>query len=99
MNVVDGTKCDRYTDDICVYGKCKVRLLNNFNIENVKSNFRFQKAGCDNVLGSDKKYDNCNVCGGNNSTCRLVRNQVSVPMIYGKELVFCSLVINKFLYF
>ena len=47
--------------------------------------FSFQKAGCDNILDSDKKYDNCNVCGGNNSTCRLVRNQVSVPMIYGKE--------------
>jgi hypothetical protein len=64
MNVVDGTKCDRYTDDICVTGVC-------------------QKAGCDNVLGSDTKYDNCYVCGGDNSTCRLVRREVSVPMHYG----------------
>jgi thrombospondin motif-containing protein 9 len=29
----------------------------------------FQRAGCDNRLGSDLKRDHCGVCGGDNTTC------------------------------
>lgn len=31
-----------------------------------------QNLGCDGYLGSGKVIDKCNVCGGDNSTCRLV---------------------------
>ncbi|KAI1303201.1 A disintegrin and metalloproteinase with thrombospondin motifs 20 [Halotydeus destructor] len=35
-------------------------------------NGRCEGAGCDHSLGSDKRPDSCGVCGGDNSTCRLV---------------------------
>ncbi|KAL3316372.1 A disintegrin and metalloproteinase with thrombospondin motifs 9, partial [Cichlidogyrus casuarinus] len=28
-----------------------------------------QRVGCDGILGSKLRYDNCNICGGDNSTC------------------------------
>lgn len=31
-----------------------------------------QSLGCDGYLGSGKVIDKCNICGGDNSTCRLV---------------------------
>ncbi|XP_067885034.1 ADAMTS-like protein 1 [Heterodontus francisci] len=34
-----------------------------------------QVVGCDHQLGSSAKEDNCGVCSGNGSTCRLVRGQ------------------------
>nr|XP_032803418.1 ADAMTS-like protein 1 isoform X1 [Petromyzon marinus] len=34
-----------------------------------------QHVGCDHQLGSQAKDDNCGVCGGNGTTCRLVRGQ------------------------
>ncbi|XP_078386622.1 ADAMTS-like protein 1 isoform X2 [Cetorhinus maximus] len=34
-----------------------------------------QVVGCDHKLGSNAKEDNCGVCSGNGSTCRLVRGQ------------------------
>ncbi|ELK25677.1 ADAMTS-like protein 3 [Myotis davidii] len=34
-----------------------------------------QAVGCDRQLGSHAKEDNCGVCAGNGSTCRLVRGQ------------------------
>ncbi|XP_063106181.1 ADAMTS-like protein 3 isoform X2 [Cavia porcellus] len=34
-----------------------------------------QAVGCDRQLGSVAKEDNCGVCGGDGSTCRLVRGQ------------------------
>ncbi|XP_048384275.2 ADAMTS-like protein 1 [Stegostoma tigrinum] len=34
-----------------------------------------QVVGCDHQLGSNAKEDNCGVCNGNGSTCRLVRGQ------------------------
>uniref|UniRef100_UPI00398F4A74 ADAMTS-like protein 1 n=1 Tax=Pristiophorus japonicus TaxID=55135 RepID=UPI00398F4A74 len=34
-----------------------------------------QVVGCDHKLGSHAKEDNCGVCSGNGSTCRLVRGQ------------------------
>lgn len=27
------------------------------------------KAGCDRVIGSNRRFDKCGVCGGNGSTC------------------------------
>ncbi|KAJ8340379.1 hypothetical protein SKAU_G00350120 [Synaphobranchus kaupii] len=34
-----------------------------------------QEVGCDRQLGSSAKEDNCGVCAGDGSTCRLVRGQ------------------------
>ncbi|XP_055088517.1 ADAMTS-like protein 3 [Periophthalmus magnuspinnatus] len=39
-----------------------------------------QEVGCDRQLGSRVKEDNCGVCGGDGSTCRLVRGQASVHL-------------------
>eukprot|EP00062_Callorhinchus_milii_P017808 gi/632970604/ref/XP_007901744.1/ PREDICTED: A disintegrin and metalloproteinase with thrombospondin motifs 1 [Callorhinchus milii] len=30
------------------------------------------KAGCDRIIGSNKKFDKCGVCGGNSSTCKKI---------------------------
>lgn len=32
----------------------------------------FQRVGCDKRLGSRKENDQCGVCGGDNSTCRVI---------------------------
>ncbi|XP_028922029.1 ADAMTS-like protein 3 isoform X2 [Ornithorhynchus anatinus] len=37
-----------------------------------------QAVGCDRQLGSGAKEDNCGVCAGDGSTCRLVRGQTKV---------------------
>ena len=58
-------------------------VTNNILLKKNLFYFLIQKAGCDNVLGSDAKYDNCYVCGGDNSTCRFVNRRFSVPMYYG----------------
>ena len=34
-------------------------------------------AGCDHVIGSNKVRDKCNVCGGNNSTCKLIQGTLT----------------------
>lgn len=34
-----------------------------------------QEVGCDRQLASGAREDNCGVCGGDGSTCRLVRGQ------------------------
>lgn len=34
--------------------------------------FLFQSPGCDGYLGSGKVMDRCGICGGDNSTCRMV---------------------------
>ncbi|KAL0607387.1 LOW QUALITY PROTEIN: LINE-1 retrotransposable element ORF1 protein, partial [Plecturocebus cupreus] len=36
--------------------------------------------GCDHQLGSTVKEDNCGVCNGDGSTCRLVRGQLSLML-------------------
>lgn len=33
--------------------------------------------GCDGILGSDRRPDSCGVCGGDNSTCRLVSGNLT----------------------
>ncbi|TSL04394.1 A disintegrin and metalloproteinase with thrombospondin motifs 2 [Bagarius yarrelli] len=32
-----------------------------------------EKVGCDNVIASELEEDECGVCGGNNSTCKIVK--------------------------
>ncbi|XP_058271022.1 A disintegrin and metalloproteinase with thrombospondin motifs 2 isoform X2 [Hemibagrus wyckioides] len=32
-----------------------------------------EKVGCDNVIASEQEEDECGVCGGNNSTCKIVK--------------------------
>lgn len=47
-----------------------------------------QVVGCDGVIGSDKKWDHCGVCGGDNSTCRIVSGLYTMPHLpYGYNLV------------
>lgn len=48
-------------------------------------NGRCMSAGCDHILGSNKQPDSCGVCGGDNTTCRVVAgrfNQVQVNYGY-----------------
>ncbi|MEE6491300.1 hypothetical protein FKM82_016169 [Ascaphus truei] len=43
--------------------------------------------GCDGILGSNSTLDTCGVCGGNNSSCRLITgtfNETNVPIGYHK---------------
>ncbi|XP_058256951.1 ADAMTS-like protein 3 isoform X1 [Hemibagrus wyckioides] len=37
-----------------------------------------QEVGCDRQLGSNTKPDNCGVCGGDGSSCRLIRGQSQI---------------------
>lgn len=51
-------------------------------------NGRCMSAGCDHVLGSNKQPDSCGVCGGNNSTCKLIKGQfLQTPLLYGYNSV------------
>jgi len=45
-----------------------------------------QRAGCDNRLGSNAKYDICGICGGDHSQCRQVSEHYvfNGKMTYGK---------------
>ncbi|XP_023673078.1 ADAMTS-like protein 3 isoform X3 [Paramormyrops kingsleyae] len=43
-----------------------------------------EEVGCDRQLGSNAKEDNCGVCGGDSSTCRLVRGQ-TLPTVSVEE--------------
>ncbi|XP_065150333.1 ADAMTS-like protein 3 isoform X1 [Paramisgurnus dabryanus] len=45
-----------------------------------------KEVGCDRQLGSNAKEDNCGVCAGNGSTCRLVRGQ-ALPHLSPEEPV------------
>ncbi|XP_030650096.1 ADAMTS-like protein 3 [Chanos chanos] len=45
-----------------------------------------QEVGCDRQLGSNAKEDNCGVCAGDGSTCRLVRGQ-ALPHVSPQEPV------------
>eukprot|EP00062_Callorhinchus_milii_P002384 gi/632939167/ref/XP_007908005.1/ PREDICTED: ADAMTS-like protein 3 [Callorhinchus milii] len=54
--VLDGTRCNPDTLNMCISGICQV-------------------VGCDRQLGSKTKEDNCGICAGDGSTCRLVRGQ------------------------
>ncbi|EPY75047.1 ADAMTS-like protein 1 isoform 2 precursor [Camelus ferus] len=50
--VLDGTRCNADSLDMCISGIC-------------------QAVGCNRQLGSNAKEDNCGVCAGDGSTCRL----------------------------
>nr|XP_034953253.1 ADAMTS-like protein 1 isoform X1 [Zootoca vivipara] len=43
-----------------------------------------QIVGCDHQLGSSVKEDNCGVCNGDGSTCRLVRGQYKSQLLANK---------------
>ncbi|MBN3315903.1 ATS8 metalloproteinase, partial [Atractosteus spatula] len=40
------------------------------------------KAGCDQVIGSNKKLDKCGICGGNGSSCRKITGSLN-KAVYG----------------
>ncbi|RXM99651.1 ADAMTS-like protein 1 [Acipenser ruthenus] len=50
-----------------------------------------QIVGCDHELGSTAKEDNCGVCNGDGSTCRLVRGQYKSQLSTNKMLKVLSL--------
>ena len=39
-----------------------------------------QHVGCDNILGSEVKEDNCRVCGGDGTTCDKVMGVFEGPV-------------------
>ncbi|XP_019769290.2 papilin isoform X1 [Dendroctonus ponderosae] len=57
--VVDGTRCNDESLDVCVNGQC-------------------QPVGCDMMLGSNLKEDECRICGGDGSTCNTVTNTLEL---------------------
>lgn len=44
----------------------------NHDSDDICVNGQCMSAGCDHVIGSNKIRDKCNICGGNNSTCKLI---------------------------
>ena len=40
-----------------------------------------QHVGCDGVVGSAKRVDACGLCGGDNSTCRVVSGLFTRPQL------------------
>uniref|UniRef100_A0A663N699 ADAMTS/ADAMTS-like cysteine-rich domain-containing protein n=1 Tax=Athene cunicularia TaxID=194338 RepID=A0A663N699_ATHCN len=48
-----------------------------------------QIVGCDRQLGSTVKEDNCGVCNGDGSTCRMVRGQYKSQLSANKSLGHC----------
>ena len=44
-----------------------------------------QPVGCDKMLGSTKKHDECHVCGGDGSNCKTVKGYVTTDNLnFGK---------------
>ncbi|XP_016135918.1 ADAMTS-like protein 3 [Sinocyclocheilus grahami] len=71
------------------------RCLNGGNCEGRNIRYRTcsnTEVGCDRQLGSNAKEDNCGVCAGDGSTCRLVRGQ-ALPHVSPEErrLLLCLL--------
>ncbi|XP_066961626.1 thrombospondin type-1 domain-containing protein 4-like isoform X4 [Macrobrachium rosenbergii] len=49
---------------------------------------RCMEIGCDNVLGSGNRFDSCGICGGDNSTCRIISGVFSrAKMPYGYNVI------------
>uniref|UniRef100_A0A7N6FC88 ADAMTS-like 3 n=1 Tax=Anabas testudineus TaxID=64144 RepID=A0A7N6FC88_ANATE len=46
-----------------------------------------QEVGCDRQLASGAREDNCGVCGGDGSTCRLVRGQTVLEVPVGSRFL------------
>ncbi|XP_049736325.1 ADAMTS-like protein 4 isoform X3 [Elephas maximus indicus] len=73
--VQDGTLCQPGALDICVAGRCLVRA---------------GSPGCDGILGSGRHPDGCGVCGGDESTCRVISGNLTDrggPLGYQKILL------------
>ena len=64
--VVDGTPCG--VSGVCVAGTCIVSLLTTINVM-LYAVHALQPVGCDRVLGSDKRIDNCGQCGATEGVC------------------------------
>jgi len=61
-----------------------------------------QVVSCDGSIGGHKKFDGCGVCGGDNSTCRLISGIFTRPdMPTGYNLITrlpksaCNITINE----
>lgn len=85
--VLDGTRCYTESLDMCISGVCQVglgRRIGSFLVLGSPSLW-FQVVGCDHELGSTVQEDNCGVCGGDGTTCRLVRGQYRSQQSAGRS--------------
>ncbi|PKU45494.1 adamts-like protein 3 [Limosa lapponica baueri] len=76
--VLDGTRCNIESLDMCISGICQIQLFAckpDKGLPKMHRRFSVQAVGCDRQLGSNAKEDNCGICAGDGSTCRLVRGQ------------------------
>ena len=51
--------------------------------------FVFQRAGCDNRLNSIMKLDRCGVCGGDGSSCQVIKGIIT-PNVKNGDKSLCS---------
>ncbi|KAK2706695.1 hypothetical protein QYM36_014662 [Artemia franciscana] len=86
--VIDGTPCDDEKDDICVDGNClrqsELPLLLSHDPDNGlprDEDSQKQPVGCDKILGSDAKEDNCRVCGGDGTKCTTITGNYTTPVL------------------
>lgn len=66
-------------------------LLPNTNAQPASFFSALQIVGCDLELGSTAKEDNCGVCNGDGSSCRLVRGHYKSQHSAGKSEWCCTL--------
>ncbi|XP_039275951.1 thrombospondin type-1 domain-containing protein 4 [Nilaparvata lugens] len=66
-SVADGTSCRPSSKDRATRAICVGGMC--------------KSVGCDGVIGSERRLDSCGVCGGNNSTCRVVSGLFTRPQL------------------
>ncbi|UYV60151.1 THSD4 [Cordylochernes scorpioides] len=85
QSVADGTPCSAEpgVDKVCVNGICTVREVYSRFVLHAGWIDGYQESqpvvGCDGVVGSGKVFDRCGVCGGDNSTCSVVKFEFTRP--------------------
>ena len=55
----------------------------------------FKSGGCDNILYSSKRNDNCGICGGNNDSCEEISKMIEAPTTYGEYFFFAPLAFSS----
>lgn len=73
VSAKDGTRCRPGALDMCVAGRCLVRvkrIKSEVELPPTDATLSFlQSVGCDLQLGSLAKIDDCGICGGDGSSC------------------------------
>ena len=78
--VIDGTPC--LSDSICVDGMCVVSCFKPVHITSLL-HMIFQAVGCNGILGSEEKTDECARCGSTSGICLRVPCIVNHPTTNG----------------